>query len=396
MEAALDAAYGSNGFTVAGAAQGPYTVEFIGTLGGRDIAGLFTADLSRLTRSAQSNDDYFKWTAADTGILDVQVLFEHASGNVDMQVLNASGTVVASSASIDDNERITMEVTAGQKYVVRVYGAAGALQSDYSLRLDGPGVSPDQFEPNNSFSAAAALDAGDRTYQGLTIHAPFNDDWFKFTPTMSGELDVRITFQSALGDLDMDLYDASQNLLDSGSTSGNSEQVSYDTVAGQTYYVHVKAPLGGYVQPSYNLTIDGPAPNLDALEPNDSSATARDLGTGDQTHEDLSIHAANNDDWYKWTVTGGGTVTVGATFLHAQGNLDLEVYDADLNLLQASASTDNDESVATDLAAGQSIYVRGLGPMANWWRTTRCGFPATMAPPCPIFRTRTSPRIRLP
>jgi hypothetical protein len=63
------------------------------------------------------------------------VLFSHAAGDVDVVLYHASGNAIASSASLDDNEQLTADVTAGQTYYLRVYGYQDAVNPNYSLQL---------------------------------------------------------------------------------------------------------------------------------------------------------------------------------------------------------------------------------------------------------------------
>jgi hypothetical protein len=100
------------------------------------------------------------------------------------------------------------------------------------------GIQPDRFEPNNSFAQATDLGVlGVQTQSGLTIHTTNGDDFFRFEAASSGTYQVRLT----IGDRDVNLYvyNGSQTLLASSTspTSGGSETVNVNFVAGQTYYV---------------------------------------------------------------------------------------------------------------------------------------------------------------
>ena len=100
----------------------------------------------------------------------------------------------------------------------------------------------------------------------------------------------------------------------------------------------------------------------DLFEPNDSPAAASDFGVGDQIHDGLTIHASNNDDWYKWTASGNGTLTVDALFSDALGNVDLQLYDSlGVTVLDSSTSITDNEQVSTSVVGGNMYLIRVFG-----------------------------------
>jgi hypothetical protein len=88
----------------------------------------------------------------------------------------------------------------------------------------------------------------------------------------------------------------------------------------------------------------------DAKEPN-NSRTAAVAATG--TVADLKICAAD-DDWFK--IAAAGDVKV--TFTHAEGDLDLEAFDANGTRVDSSAGTSNTETVT--VPAGGFVRVFGF------------------------------------
>ncbi|MFV1968663.1 MAG: hypothetical protein ACC628_24855, partial [Pirellulaceae bacterium] len=96
----------------------------------------------------------------------------------------------------------------------------------------------------------------------------------------------------------------------------------------------------------------------DSLEPNDSFQEARDLGTGSQTQENLTIHVAGNDDFYRWTASGNGTLQVNLIFSQALGNLDLKIFDATEAVLATSTSTTDNEQLSVEVLADQDYVIQ--------------------------------------
>ena len=109
----------------------------------------------------------------------------------------------------------------------------------YSMAIDGPEgtVSGDAFEPNQTFATSSKLGIGDQILTGLSIHSSSDDDWYQWTSTLNGVLNVSAQFSHTKGNVDLELYDSAQKLIGSSTGLGNSEQVTTTVVAGQLYTV---------------------------------------------------------------------------------------------------------------------------------------------------------------
>ncbi|NUP05962.1 MAG: hypothetical protein HOW73_07880 [Polyangiaceae bacterium] len=95
----------------------------------------------------------------------------------------------------------------------------------------------------------------------------------------------------------------------------------------------------------------------DGFEPNQNSpvATAVQKATD---YCDLSI-CSGDVDWFKFSVNG--TTTIKLTFLNAEGDLDLEIYNP--NYVTGSYSADDDEQVTLTGVASGTYYARVYGDM---------------------------------
>ncbi len=93
----------------------------------------------------------------------------------------------------------------------------------------------------------------------------------------------------------------------------------------------------------------------DAYEENDSTAAAKTIAAG--TYNDLRC---NDDDWYKVDVASAATLTVRMDFSHAEGDLDMFVYDGAGAERGRSEGTGNSETVTVSGATG-SFKVRAFG-----------------------------------
>ena len=121
-------------------------------------------------------------------------------------------------------------------------------------------LQPDSYEPNNDFSTAANVGTGDVNLANLSVHAANNDDFYRWTSSANGTLRITAQFSSVAGNLDLFLYDAAHNLLESSTTLTDTERVSRGILPGETYYVVVRG-VGGDVNSLYSLSIDSPVPS---------------------------------------------------------------------------------------------------------------------------------------
>jgi len=189
------------------------------------------------------------------------------------------------------------------------------------------GISPDQFDTgtshNDTFGTATDVGAmGTFVQPGLTIHWGEDFDYFKFTATSSGSATVQARYSN--GDVNLYLYDRDQTQIgastspNTGSTSSPvTETITYNFVAGQTYFLMANAynnSESNNYQIMYNLKpqISYPATDAFASEqgPNPGTFVVSRNGpvTGPITVTlGIAGTAGNNVD-YVLNVTGGNLV----------------------------------------------------------------------------------------
>ena len=95
----------------------------------------------------------------------------------------------------------------------------------------------------------------------------------------------------------------------------------------------------------------------DDYEPNDACDQPA-LLSGDPIHvEGLSIHQPSDEDWFAFDVPQNMhcQVDVDIHFRHADGNLDMELLDADCAVMLFAASLDDDEHLSTELNGGRYL-----------------------------------------
>ncbi|MBN2496450.1 MAG: thrombospondin type 3 repeat-containing protein, partial [Deltaproteobacteria bacterium] len=102
--------------------------------------------------------------------------------------------------------------------------------------------------------------------------------------------------------------------------------------------------------------------NPDPYEPNESCADAA-LLTGTEIHlRDLTVHDAQDEDYFAFDVPANQhcIVDIHIDFVHADGNLDMDLLDANCVVMLYAASLDDDEDLSLELNEGR-YYLRVFG-----------------------------------
>ena len=240
------------------------------------------------------NDDYFRFVPSAGGQFTASISFSTAQGDLDMALYNSAQAQLTVSEGSVDFETISYPLVAGQTYYLKVYGFEGATNPDYGLTII-TAIAPDRFEPNDSFAGATNL-AGivPRMENNLTIHAPGNDDYYRFTAPSAGQFQAQISFNSALGDLDLILYNGSFAEITRADGDGDVEAVTFSATNGGTYYLRVQG-FASATSPLYLLSITQ-APGTIAgqtYEDRDASGT-KNAGEGGVGGRTVYIDANNN------------------------------------------------------------------------------------------------------
>jgi hypothetical protein len=122
---------------------------------------------------------------------------------------------------------------------------------------DGPGAQGDRFEPNNSFATAFNLGMfSERNEPGLSIHTDQDVDYYQFNAVEHGEFEIHVNFSHDLGNIDAFVYDNEFNLIASGDSLDDLEDLHFHTHPDQAYYLKVLG-VGGDTN-GYDLQFFGP------------------------------------------------------------------------------------------------------------------------------------------
>ncbi|MGD9648418.1 MAG: S8 family serine peptidase [Pirellulales bacterium] len=150
VPAALDDAYEEN--------DSVETATDLGTLSAaRTVGSLVLAD----------SQDFFKFTTLGTGTAgsSVSISFQHSRGDLQLALFNAAGTLVGTSQGTGNTESISLAGLAAGRYYVRVFGAGGTTNPNYTLTIAPP-------PPSLSVFPDVAYYGGSQDWSVNSINAP--------------------------------------------------------------------------------------------------------------------------------------------------------------------------------------------------------------------------------
>jgi hypothetical protein len=296
--------------------------------------------LKDLSVHSATDRDFFTWTSPETATLLLDLQFNSAQGNLDLFVHDFATQQIYSSQLNIGRELLEVPVDQGRTYVIIVEGRDGDMVSRYDLTLDVLNIPLDNYEPNDTYAEPANLGAGDRDLDNLTVHKPFNRDFYRWQAPSDGQAVADLLFAQSAGDLDLVLWHNGESVASSIGRADN-EQLAFAVEGGHSYVLEI-AGKNGAINPQYRLTIDGPEPTADGYEPNDSLASATNLGEGDVDLAMANVHEPFDSDFYLWTPAASGVAIIDLLFLQVEGDLDLALWADGIEIAVANSSADNE------------------------------------------------------
>ena len=314
----------------------------------------------------QKDEDWFKIEArADTAELRVLTSFTHEDGDIDMEIFNESGAILARATSSDDNESLVLSNPAVGYYYVRVhYGDAGnkynltwaALTADEVAQVN---TGEDAYEENDTLEEAYELTSADSRLSNLDGLANQSDeDWYAITVGDANYgLYVECLFSDAEGDIDLEIYDDfGTPIIRRDSVTDNEIVDLNSTIPGGVYYIRVYGPNLGN---SYDLYFV--ARTEDAYEENDTRGTAYDITTQTSPLSEFEVPTQSDDDWYKINVTEAHPyLSVTLDYIELNGAINFSIVDADGEVITTASSADDTESVFVGVEPGWN-YIHVFG-----------------------------------
>jgi hypothetical protein len=319
------------------------TARDIGTLGENQTFNDFV--------SPSDTNDYYRFVIASQTTVSLRL--DGLQADADVQLLSASGSVLARSNRYGiEAESISRSLAAGT-YMVRVYPYWTA-STPYTLNLAAGTVAADAA--GNSLGTARDIGdiSGSQSFRDF-VGSTDTDDYYRFRATGESDVAFSLSLNGLTGNADVQLLDENGAVLASSANSGNTaETITRELHSGHAYFVRVFTQSG--VSANYALSLSGTTTtNPDGA--GNTLPTARDLGqlTSNQSFQD-EVNPADPNDYYRFTLGGPATLNLRMDGLSADA--DVELLSSTGALIARSVNSGAQaESIARLLAAG-TYYVR--------------------------------------
>lgn len=304
--------------------------------------------------------------AVSAGDLDITLI-----GPNDCATLAEVGTEQTIQNTTQVQEEIVYQAQQGGSFNLQVFLFSG-IQAEYDLDIqvsDGPACVDDAQEPNDDTASAVMIDAtlaatgDDNIITGLKM-CDTDEDWYQIDLAEGQEIRWDVQFEQSRGDLDAELIGPGDVVVDIGDSSTDNESVGYTVGNGEagTYYLKVTSKFAARNDYWVLTYLDGTGPAdpvcPDQFENNDDRANATMVADG--SYGLIVCGSPSDDDWFSTTLSAGETLNVDLTFGHANGNVDLYVFDdsgSTQPVAQSRTTTDN-ESVSYTSARDQTVVWR--------------------------------------
>lgn len=310
-----------------------------------------------------SDVDWYKINLAANAHLQVEVL---PAGQVTpgVEIYDSAGAVLAAfnSSENDENDVIPLwyfeEPKNSLKVAQAVYGLVPDLEpGDYYIKVFGnhfrwsdedytitarvltdSNLVTDSFEPNNSFEKAKNISIGAGVSGAILDET--DEDWFR-VDLMRGAYKIQVTsprgldlavdveseynFRESSGDDLWSYYDRmfTETIDNTGQGQDEEGVITLPDNGRGRYYLRVYDTGGNAVNEKYTLTISGISLKADKFESNNTWEAGSTVEFGEEIK--ANFHKENDQDWYKLTVPGTGTLSLKLD-LPSEVWADLEVY----------------------------------------------------------------------
>lgn len=305
--------------------------------------------------------DYYSVFLDQGDSLLVTTTFDAEVGALETTLYDPSGLSVLDFSAADDRQEVAeFLVPSDGQYVFSVCAAGAGVRNLYDFQVDvldqatGIDVLPRGLTvpQRDSFSIGAELDVSFRVYNiGDTASGPFDAGLVLSPNATLGDSD----------DIPLEPATVQVSGVAASSSTDVNERVRIPTSATDgDYYLGVildapgnlvEADVTNNTTLSKLLTIKTAC--YDPLEPNDGFQDAYALSTG--TFSNLTA-CTTADDYYELCVQDAKKFTLSIDFAHANGDLDVYLYDQQLREIDSSAGDTDTETVSVDYVNGAQCY----------------------------------------
>lgn len=198
-------------------------------------------------------NDWYQFTL--TGVSQVNLKLSSTEVNADLQLVNALGTVLASSAShgMGADEVIQRSLAQGT-YYVRVTPADAAGSGNYQLAMSAPLGGIVDNAPNTRAQSRdiGILDSRVQGFDDWVSGTLDSNDWYRFSVAQSSQVSLRL--DGLADNANIQLYDALGSLLGTSFQPGTAAESLERVLGTGSYHVRVY-PGAAAVATNYHLTL---------------------------------------------------------------------------------------------------------------------------------------------
>ncbi|MBI1987520.1 MAG: choice-of-anchor D domain-containing protein [Nitrospinae bacterium] len=336
-------------------------------------------DHHQLSLDSPGDEDFYHFFLDQAASVEIRLAFQSDAGDLDLFLLDAEGKILRSSTTSEDVERIIAYSLSPGLYRIQVKGKSPGAINPYSLQVIPSGLLlPDGFEENDSLEGARPIQL---PFEGreLTLDSPEDRDFYRFSLDQAGPLMVRLDFSPPSGDLDLSLLDGAGSPVGRSESSPNGKRLFLQGLAPGIYAIQVASPSGAANR--YDLAAFVPLlpPMPDRFEENDSLDRAAPIELPFVTH-DLNLDAANDADYYEFSLDQTRTVEIDLAFSHVAGDLDLWLLSSRGAILGRSSSLDDNERLRVPNLPPGTYVVKVFGFLGA---TNAYSLRIASAPPLP-------------
>ncbi|CCI13271.1 Similar to tr/Q3M5S2/Q3M5S2_ANAVT Peptidase S8 and S53 [Microcystis aeruginosa PCC 9806] len=216
--------------------------SFVGLSSSVDLAGNTLATARAITVGSSTTsytdwvgstdtNDYYRFTLANSGNFNLSLT--GMTADADVQLLNSSGSVIASSVWAGTaSESITRQLSAGT-YYIRVYPYQSA-NTNYNLAVSAAPVDL----AGNTLATARAITVGSSTTSYTDwVGSTDTNDYYSFSLANSSNFNLGLTGMTADGDVQ--LLNSSGSVIASSTNGGTASESITSQLSAGTYYIRV-------------------------------------------------------------------------------------------------------------------------------------------------------------
>ena len=266
----------------------------------------------------QGDDDWYNISVSPGYVLDVELWFNGANNDIDLEFYDYLGNPIGGSYSVSDYESYSFNIVQDwQNIYIRVYGYGNFEQ--YSMDVEVYMDTDDWMEPNDYDNEANFLNLP----FGAENLRNFDDDWYDFHLLTNDYVDIYFNRMDTTNPLQVEIWTQSWNLVYNVTVWGP------HTINVENYDIpsDYRMRVSGYnVGDSYDLEIslNGIGVNSDDwFEPNDNSGESIGLIL---PFEDWGLRSFN-EDWYDIYLASGDYIDLYVWNSNSADNLRLVVFD---------------------------------------------------------------------